>query len=65
MLRPISGSEFPRFPLSEFQKSRGFTLDDDRVDAAVFSRWIGPAVSVDASALERITDESQTSRDVG
>jgi hypothetical protein len=64
-LGPLSGPEIPRFPGSDFKKRGGFTPDDDRLNAAVSRAGFGPAVSVGCtSALERVTDSSQTPLEV-
>ena len=64
-LGPLSGPEIPRFLESDFKKRGGFTPDDDRLNAAVSRAGFGPAVSVGCtSALERVTDSSQTPLEV-
>jgi hypothetical protein len=37
---PLSGPEIRKFSQERPQKTGGFTPDDDRLSAAVFSRWI-------------------------
>ncbi|SRR5258708_3748029 len=59
------GLKSPRFLESDFKKRGGFTPDDDRLNAAVSRAGFGPAVSVGCtSALERVTDSSQTPLEV-
>ena len=59
------GLKSSRFLESDFKKRGGFTPDDDRLNAAVSRAGFGPAVSVGCtSALERVTDSSQTPLEV-
>jgi hypothetical protein len=48
---PYCGLKFPRFPESDFKIFRGFTLDDDRLNAAVSRVGFGPNVALDARPL--------------